>query len=62
MEGRLPAWRVHHPAQQELGVVHVLILPVELEELGQPDVQEPAIEVDLNNAGPEAGERVDEDL
>ena len=42
--------------------VDVLFLPVELEELGYPDVQELAIEVDVNDAGAEAGERVDEDL
>jgi hypothetical protein len=61
-EGRLSTRLVHHPAQQELGVINVLLFPVELEELGQPDVQELAIEVDLNDAGAEVGKRVDEDL
>jgi hypothetical protein len=61
-EGRLSTRLVHHPAQQELGVVNVLFFPVELEELGQPDVQELSIEVDLNDAGAEVGKRVDEDL
>ena len=61
-EGCLSTRLVHHPAQQELGVINVLFFPVELEELGQPDVQELAIEVDLNDAGAEVGKRVDEDL
>src|ERR1700722_10312729 len=61
-EGRLSTRLVHHPAQQELSVINVLFFPVELEELGQPDVQELAIEVDLNDAGAEIGKRVDEDL